>query len=177
MNKPESLRAHLMAAVPELRHNPDRLLIFIDQGKVRCTAAKSLSFEYGYNLQIILTDFAGHPDAVMLPLLAWVRTNQSELMVNLDKSAEGIQFEVDILDKSKVDMAITLPLTERVIVKKQDNGTYSIEHAGESQYTEAEASGLFQMYAGSELLAEWQTPDGSEAMALETPQLRRSSSP
>ncbi|ENA26306.1 hypothetical protein HMPREF1487_09684 [Pseudomonas sp. HPB0071] len=177
MNKPESLRAHLMAAVPELRHNPDRLLIFIDQGKVRCTAAKSLSFEYGYNLQIILTDFAGHPDAVMLPLLAWVRTNQSELLANLEKSAEGIQFEVDILDHSKVDMAITLPLTERVIVKKQDNGTYSIEHAGEPQYTEAEAAGNYQVYAGGELLAEWQTPDGSETLALETPMPKRSSQP
>jgi len=166
-----------MAAVPELRHNPDRLLVFIDQGKVRCTAAKSLSFEYGYNLQIILTDFAGHPDAVMLPLLAWVRTNQSELLVNLDKSAEGIQFEVDILDKSKVDMSITLPLTERVIVKRQDNGTFSLTHAGEPQYTEAEAAGLFQVYAGGELLAEWQSPDGGDGMALETPQLKRSSQP
>lgn len=177
MNKPESLRAHLMAAVPELRHNPDRLLIFIDQGKVRCTAAKSLSFEYGYNLQIVLTDFAGHPDAVILPLLAWIRTNQSELMANLEKSAEGIQFEVDILDHSKVDMAITLPLTERVIVKRQDNGTYSIEHASEPQYTEYETAGTYQVYAGGELLAEWQSPDGGDGMALETPQLKRSSRP
>ena len=82
MNKPESLRTHLLAAVPELRHSPDRLLVFIDKGKLLCTAAASLSWEYGYELQIILTDFAGHPDAVMLPLLAWVRTNQSELLVN-----------------------------------------------------------------------------------------------
>ena len=70
MNKPESLRAHLLATVAELQHNPDRLLIFIDNGKVRCTAAASLSFEYSFDLQIILTDFAGHPDSVMLPLLA-----------------------------------------------------------------------------------------------------------
>jgi len=177
MNKPESLREHLEAAVPQLRHNPDRLLIFIDQGKVRCTAAAGLSFEYNYKLQIILTDFAGHPDAVMLPLLAWVRTHQSELLANLDKSAEGIRFEADILDKSKVDMSITLPLTERVIVKRQDNGIYSLTHAGEPQYTEAEASGLFQVYAGEELLAEWQTPDGRETMALETPMPKRSSRP
>lgn len=177
MNKPESLRAHLESAVPQLRHNPDRLLIFIDQGKVRCTAAAGLSFEYNYELQIILTDFAGHPDAVMLPLLAWVRTHQSEMLVNLDKSAEGIRFEADILDKSKVDMSITLPLTERVIVKRQDNGTYSIEHAGEPQYTEAEAAGTYQVYAGGKLLAEWQTPDGSETMALEMPMPKRSSQP
>ncbi|WP_178081838.1 phage tail protein, partial [Pseudomonas sp. B6(2017)] len=52
MNKPESLRVHLLDRVPELRHNPDRLLIFIDNGKVRCTAAASLSFEYSYDLQV-----------------------------------------------------------------------------------------------------------------------------
>lgn len=42
MNKPESLRAHLLATVAEFKHNPDRLLIFIDNGKVRCTSAESL---------------------------------------------------------------------------------------------------------------------------------------
>ena len=45
MNKPDSLRAHLLAAIPELKHNPDRLLIFIDNGKIRCTGAAGLSFE------------------------------------------------------------------------------------------------------------------------------------
>lgn len=63
MNKPSSLRSHLLAAVPELRHNPDRLLIFIDQGRMRSTAAPGLSFEYSYTLNLIFTDYAGHPGA------------------------------------------------------------------------------------------------------------------
>ena len=46
MNKPESLRAHLVAAVPELKRNPDRLLTFVDNGSMRSTAAPGLSFEY-----------------------------------------------------------------------------------------------------------------------------------
>ena len=174
MNKPESLRAHLLAAVPELRHSPDRLLVFIDKGKLRCTAAASLSWEYGYELQIILTDFAGHPDAVMLPLLAWVRTNQSELLVNLDKSAQGIGFEADILDNSKVDLAITLPLTERVVVKSQPDGTYQLSHVPESKYTEYQEPGTWQVFAGGELLAEWQSGSAGDVLALETPQPGRS---
>jgi hypothetical protein len=133
MNKPESLRAHLLATIPELQHSPDRLLIFIDNGKVRCTAAASLSFEYSYELQIILTDFAGHPDSVMLPVLGWVSVHQSELLENLNKSADGIQFEVDVLDNSKVDMSLTLPLTERVIVGKDNQGNTTISHPGEPQ--------------------------------------------
>lgn len=174
MNKPESLRAHLLAAVPELRHSPDRLLVFIDKGKLRCTAAASLSWEYGYELQIILTDFAGHPDAVMLPLLAWVRTNQSELLANLDTSAQGIGFEADILDNSKVDLAITLPLTERVVVKRQADGTYQIEHATEPQLTEYHEPASWQVFAAGELLAEWKSGSAGDAVALETPQPGRS---
>ncbi|MFJ3410559.1 phage tail protein [Pseudomonas protegens] len=133
MNKPDSLRAFLLERVQELRHNPDRLLIFIDNGKVRCTAAPTLSFEYSYDLQVILTDFAGHPDSVMLPLLAWLRVNQSELLENLDKSADGIKFEADLIDKSKVDMSLTLPLTERVVVRTDDAGNTTISHPGEPQ--------------------------------------------
>lgn len=174
MNKPESLRAHLLAAVPELRHSPDRLLVFIDKGKLRCTAAASLSWEYGYELQIILTDFAGHPDAVMLPLLAWVRTNQSELLANLDKSAQGIGFEADILDNSKVDLAITLPLTERVVVKRQPDDTYQLNHVPESPYTEYQEPATWQVFVGDELLAEWQSGTAGDALALETPHPGRS---
>jgi len=136
MNKPASLRAHLLECVPDLKQNPDRLLIFIDNGKIRCTAAASLSFEYGYQLQIILTDFAGHPDSVMLPLLGWVRVHQSELLTNLEKSAEGIRFEADVIDRSKVDMSITLPLTERVIVKKRDDGSFDLNRPPEPQYSD-----------------------------------------
>lgn len=133
MNKPESLRKHLLVTVSELKHNPDRLLMFIDNGKVRCTAAASLSFEYSFDLQIILTDFAGHPDSVMLPVLGWLSMHQSELLENLNKSADGIRFEADILDNSKVDMSLTLPLTERVVVGQDGKGNTTVRHPGEPQ--------------------------------------------
>lgn len=158
MKKPESLRAHLVAAVPNLARDPERLLVFIDQGKVRCTAAPGLSFEYEYTLNVILTDFAGSPDALMVPLLAWLRVHQPELLLNLDKSREGIQFEADILDKHKVDLSLTLPLSERVIVKMQE-GDLHIEHADEPPMTdelfEAES---WQMYGDGEPLASWGNP-------------------
>ncbi|MFP3850512.1 phage tail protein [Pseudomonas sp. W5-01] len=131
MNKHESLRAHLLAAVPDLAQNPDRLMIFIDNGKIRSTAAFGLSFEYIYTLNLILTDYAGHPDAVAIPLLAWVLVNQRELMENVDRSKDSIVFEADVLDNSKVDLSIKLPLTERVIVKRQDDGTLQVSHPPE----------------------------------------------
>ncbi|MCO7537803.1 phage tail protein [Pseudomonas asiatica] len=173
MDKPNSLREHLLAAVPGLKPNPDRLLMFVDAGKVRCTAAASLSFEYTYTLQIILTDFPGHPDSVMLPILAWTRTHQTELMANLEKSAEGIKFEVDILDSSKVDMSITLALTERVVVKRQDAGNFQVVHVPDQPYDAYDEPGSISLYAGGELLAQWQPPAAPDAMALAVTHPRR----
>lgn len=157
MNKPESLRAHLVAAVPELKRNPDRLLTFVDNGSMRSTAAPGLSFEYSYTLNIILTDFAGHPDAIAIPLFAWVLVNQRELMENQEKGRDAIKFEADILDNSKVDLSITLPLTERVIVKRQVDGTLQVSHPDEPVVDDE----LFLVPAmrvetsDGELLAEW----------------------
>lgn len=133
MNKPESLRAHLLATVADFKYDPDRLLIFIDNGKVRCTSAPGLSFEYIFDLQIILTEFAGHPDSVFLPILGWLSVNQPELLENLDKVMKGIQFEADILDKEKVDLSLTLPLTERVMVGRDDQDNVTVKHPGEPQ--------------------------------------------
>lgn len=133
MNKPESLRAHLLATVPELERNPDRLLVFIDDGSVRCTNGRTLSFEYAYTLQLILTDYAGHPDAVMLPLLGWLSVHQNELLANLDKAREGVAFEADILANDKVDLSIKLPLTERVVVGKDAEGKTTLQHPQEPQ--------------------------------------------
>lgn len=134
MNKPNSLREHLLTAVAGLKKNPDRLLIFIDAGSVRCTAAAGLSFEYTYTLQVILTDFAGHPDSVFIPVLEWLRRQQPELLTNLDRGKDAIAFEADILDGGKVDMSVNLPLTERVIVKRQDDGALDISHPDEPDF-------------------------------------------
>ncbi|MEW5714577.1 phage tail protein [Pseudomonas sp. SB113] len=159
MNKPESLRAHLLATVAEFKHNPDRLLIFIDNGKVRCTAAHTLSFEYSFDLQIILTEFAGHPDSVFLPILGWLSVNQSELLENLDKVKNGIQFEADILDKDKVDLSITLALTERVVVGNDDQGKTTVKHPNEPQYVAGYLDPNWKPGAQGNT-SEWRVPDG-----------------
>ncbi|EWC40207.1 phage tail protein [Stutzerimonas stutzeri] len=157
MNKPESLREHLMAAVPELRHNPDRLLVFIDNGSLRSTAAPGLSFEYSYTLNLILTDFAGHPDAVAIPLFAWVLVNQRELMENIERGRDAIKFEADILSNKAVDLSITLPLTERVIVKRQADGTLQVSHPAEPVVDDETflVPAMRVETSEGELLAEW----------------------
>lgn len=169
MKKPESLRAHLLAAIPELKRNPDRLLVFVDSGSMRSTAAPGLSFEYSYTLNLILTDFSGSPDAVAVPLFAWVLVNQRELMENLEKGKDAIKFEADILDNSKVDLSITLPLTERVIVKRLDDGKLHVSHPPEPQLDEYLPAGPWQLIADGEVLAEWESTQGQGIGDIATP--------
>lgn len=160
MNKPNSLRQHLLATVPDLTNDPDRFLVFIDSGSTRSTAAPGLSFEYSYTLNVILTDFAAHPDTVFIPLLAWLLRHQPELLTNLEKGKDAIAFEVDILDNSKVDMSIKLPLTERVIVKRQSDDSLLVNHPEEPEMIEESFTipGLRLMNSAGEVIAEWGTP-------------------
>jgi hypothetical protein len=66
MIKPASFRDAIVAAVPSLKDNPDKLLVFIDKGQIVATGAPSLSFEYRFTLNVILLDFPGDEDAVMV---------------------------------------------------------------------------------------------------------------
>ncbi|MNZ54086.1 P2 phage tail completion protein R (GpR) [compost metagenome] len=170
MNKPTALRDHLLAAVPGLRRNRDQLSVFVDQGNIRCTAAHGLSFEYGYTVELLLTNYPGSADAVAIPLLAWLREHQRELLENLERGKDAIQFQVEILNNDLIDMSIRLPLTERVIVKPATDGSgiLQINYPEEPQLTEQLPAGPWQLYAGYELVAEWTStaPTGSE---LETP--------
>lgn len=171
MNKPNSLRDHLLAHVPELAHSPDRLLTFIENGKVRCTAATGLSFEYEYQLQLIITDFGGHPDTVMIPLLDWLRTHQHDTLANFDKNKDAIQFDAEILANDLVDLAITLPLSERVIVRKVDGGL-QVTHPPEPQLTDHLPQQEYTLYLDGEPAHSWQSGEPKHP-EIETPHPQR----
>lgn len=169
MHKPNDLKHALLASLPALQHDPERLLVFTERGRIRCTAAASLSFEYAYDLRIILTSYAGSSDAVFLAILGWARQHQSELLTNLDNAMQAIQYEAEILDNNTIDLAITLPLTERVISQRQPDGTYNLTHAPESGYTPYEDGGEVQFIINGEVLARWQPPPAPDGISLMTP--------
>jgi hypothetical protein len=131
MNKPEQVRALLLAAVPHLARNPNDLHVFIEQGKVVATGARqNLSFEYQFDLVVIVTDYAGHADSLMVPLLAWVAQHQPELITNPEKRKNGIGFRVELINRKLVDIEISIPLTERVKVTPVEGGR-TVEHLPE----------------------------------------------
>lgn len=122
MQKPAQIREVITRCVPSLATNPDRLTITVGEGHIVATGAASLSFEWQYQLAIGVIDFAGHPNQLLVPLLAWLRANQSELFCNPDKRDNAIKVESELLGNDLYDLLITLPLTERVIVTRTEVG-------------------------------------------------------
>ncbi|KNY05619.1 tail protein [Achromobacter piechaudii] len=122
MRKANELREYLTRHNRFLNEFPDRLHVFVEQGNIHCSATRSLSHEYRFTLTIVVTDYAGSTDALMLPLLAWIRVKQPELMANKDRRENGISFEVELLDNNAADVEIKIPLTERVIVQSAGDG-------------------------------------------------------
>ena len=122
MLKPQQLRQALTDSVPELQRNPDALNVFIDSGRIVSTLASSLSFKYQYRLNMVITDYAGNIDLLIVPLLAWLRTNEPDIMASEEKRRTGFTFEADVISDTASDISIELQLSERVIVKQATTG-------------------------------------------------------
>lgn len=122
MRKANELREYLTRHNRFLNEYPDRLHVFVEQGNIHCTATRSLSHEYRFTLTIVVTDYAGPTDALMLPLLAWIRIKQPELLANPTRRENAISFDVELLDHNAADVEIKIPLTERVIVQSVPGG-------------------------------------------------------
>ena len=67
-----------------------------------------------------LTGFASA--LISVPLLAWLRQHQPELMTNDEQRKEGITFEAEYLANDLMDLIITVKLTERVRVWQNEQG-------------------------------------------------------
>ncbi|MGC0825053.1 phage tail protein [Pantoea agglomerans] len=126
MNKPQSLRSALNKSVPYVTENPDRLHLFVDSGQLVATSAASLSWEYRYTLNVVITDFTGDQNLLMAPVLLWLRENQPDALQNSEAREKLFSFEVDILANDRCDISMDLKLTERVIATVE-NGKAHIE--------------------------------------------------
>ena len=120
MNKPQSLRSALNKSVSYVAENPDRLHLFVDSGQLVATSATSLSWEYRYTQNVVITSFTGDQNLLMAPVLLWLRENQPDALQNSDARENLFSFEVDILANDRCDISMDLKLTERVIVTEED---------------------------------------------------------
>lgn len=123
MKKPDSLRAALVATMPELAVNPAQLIMWVDQGGVASTMTPSFSFAYRYRLNILLLGFAGQSAAVMIAVLAWLRVQQPDL---LQPKKDAISFDADFLDAGAVDLQLAIDLTEQVRTTRRVDGGFDM---------------------------------------------------
>lgn len=117
MLKLASLRNLIAQCVPDLARDPERLIVTGDNGALVATGTASLSFEYRYTAYITVLDYAGHADALMVPVLAWLKRNQPELLDNPQRRESAIRFAVNPLTAGGCDIGLEIDLTERALVK------------------------------------------------------------
>lgn len=153
MIKPQQLRAALTESLPWLQRHPENLRLFTDSGRIASTLANSLSFEYQFRLNLLITDYTGDMDFIIVPILAWLREHQPDIMATEEKRRTGYTFEADINNDGSFDISINLQLTERVIVKEH-HGALHVDHLPEPPLPE-NVTRPMQLYVHGELVSTW----------------------
>ncbi|EIY4357350.1 phage tail protein [Escherichia coli] len=149
MYKLKSLRKALTDAVPVLARNPDMMRVFIDNGNLASTLATSLSFENRYTLNVVVTDFTDDIELLLVPIQAWLRIHQADIMTTDEGRKKGFTYFADINDS--VDVSISLMLTERTIVKESGDKLH-VEQAEEPQPPEPVTRPV-ELYVNGELVS------------------------
>lgn len=153
MLKPKSLREALEKAAPVLRKNPDMLRLFVDKGTIATTLAASLSHENIYTLNVIVTDYSGDLDLLIVPINAWLRENQPDIMTTDESKRNGFTYFADLNNHNNIDVSFSLRLTERVIVKQVDRALH-VKHLVEPPIPQP-VERPTELYVNDELVSAW----------------------
>lgn len=127
MLKPDLLRQHISQAVPWLRDNPDNLAVYVQKGRMVSTGQLAAAFEYQYTIEVLAMDYPQPLDTLSIPILAWARLYQPELLFNPERARDGITFEADILSNSTMDVLIKIQADEAVYMKVE-GGELIVKH-------------------------------------------------
>lgn len=127
MNKPERFRVALLAALPDLTNDPQRLSIFVEKGKLVANGTESTGWQYSYQLTAILQDFAGDMDALAKAVIAWVAVEQPDMLKNPVQAERGIRFECALMTSELADIVIEIDLTEGVYAGNDDTFDHPAE--------------------------------------------------
>ncbi|CAB1229247.1 phage tail protein [Klebsiella pneumoniae] len=131
MKKAELLRAALIAGNTWCKANPEQITVWVEKGHIQIEATGEASFMYHYPIQVLVMDFPGQVDDLMLPLLAWVWQQQPDLLLNPDNNRK-VEFDADIINDNVADILFKVPAWERVIVEIVDGKPFA-KHLDESR--------------------------------------------
>lgn len=161
MIKLRSLRAHLLKALPALRHDPDRLLTFVENGAIQFHRGQHLSHQYSVPARIVILEHSGELDEIIIPMLQWLSRYQPDL-----EPAEAVRFDAELLSNHAWDISLEVTLTERVVaIVNCDEGRIEVEHRMPEFPIDPCPAEHWQMYMRQpdadpdyELIAEWESP-------------------
>ncbi len=126
MKKPDSLRKAFTDAFPDLKENPDRFRLWIEEGNVRSHAADptqtdNLDFSLEYKLVVVFDGWRRSSLLIWIYLLRWLRQHQPDLLTP-GQSEDALPFESDILSSEEADISFDLKLREPVKVTRREDG-------------------------------------------------------
>jgi hypothetical protein len=119
MNKPGRFRNALLAGLPELASDPQRLSIFVEKGKLVANGTEGAGWTYSYQLTAVLQDFAGDMDALAKVVIMWVAIEQPDMLKNPMQAERGIRFECELMTAELADVSIEIDLTEAVYASSE----------------------------------------------------------
>ena len=114
MRKDDTLRAAVVAALPDLNRDAQALKVWLEKGSIASVGAAGIGWEYRYQLSLLLLDFTSDPDLLFHAILQWLRTEQPDLLMSPGALEKALTFEVDVLGDQLADILVTISLTESV---------------------------------------------------------------
>ena len=100
----------------EKLHDPSRTDVFCDEGKLVVNALAGYNYTMNYVINIYLHDFSGHFEKILAECLRWIRTHEPNQPIG-----DILEFETDIINSNDVDLAISIKVTEKVVVTVKDD--------------------------------------------------------
>lgn len=127
MEKPALLRAEIEKHLPELKNNPEKLTLFVQNGRVFGNK-HTLGHEVRYTLALMIDGYTGDTDILNAVILNWARRHQPDLLAPGHVHDQAYRFEADILDNRSCDLLIELALSERITVTADHSGQVTVRH-------------------------------------------------
>lgn len=127
MEKPALLRAEIEKHLPELKNNPEKLTLFVQNGRVFGNK-HTLGHEVRYTLALMIDGYTGDTDILNAVILNWARRHQPDLLAPGHVPDNAYRLEADILDNRSCDLLIELALSERITVTADNNGQVTVRH-------------------------------------------------
>lgn len=140
MDKPKTLRAEIEKHLPEIKANPEKLVMNITNGKIMANK-NALSHSTDYTLNLFFADFAGDLEILKTVIIHWAQTHQPNILgAGYMPNNQSFSFEADILGHDSYDVLIELPLTERTLAQVNDQKQIEISHPRNANYSDLDTA-------------------------------------